>query len=160
DQATREALEKASGLPSTSSTRLELARAVAERELLPRLARGGYQVQLYAFSDSASILTDLSGLSGKGSATHLGDALAQALAAQRGGHLTDVVVISDGRSNGGQPVLDAARSAGSAGVPVHALIVGDTRSEKNAVLELVDAPGEALEGDELGVTVRLRGRGT
>jgi uncharacterized membrane protein len=43
---------------------------------------------------------------------------------------------------------------------VHTLIVGDTRAEKNAVLELVDAPGEALEGDEIGVTVRVRGRGT
>jgi len=43
---------------------------------------------------------------------------------------------------------------------VHTVVVGDTRTEKNAVLELVDAPGEALEGDELGVTVRVRGRGT
>ena len=159
DEDLREALEEASGLSAAEATRSDFARAVVEKELLPLLRRGDYRVQLYAFSESASPIANPGLLDGRGSATHLGDALAQALAAQRGGHLTDVVIVSDGRSNGGLPPLDAARAAGSAGVPVHALIVGDTRSEKNAVLELVDAPGEALEGDELGVTVRVRGRG-
>jgi hypothetical protein len=160
DESTRRALEQASKLDSSVATRIDLARAVVERELMPVWRRSGYEVHLYGFSESASPITELSALTGKGSATHLGDALAQALSARRGGHLTDVVVVSDGRSNGGGPVADAARTAGSAGIPVHALIVGDTRAEKNAVLELVEAPGEALEGDELGVTVRVRGRGT
>jgi len=160
DESLREALEDASGLAPTGATRLELARSVLERALLPVFQRGGYQVELFSFAESASPLTDLAGLSGRGGATHLGDALYQALASQRGKNVTDAVVISDGRSNGGAPALDAARAAGVAGVPVHTLVVGDTRAEKNAVLELVDAPTEALEGDELGVTVRVRGRGT
>lgn len=160
DDELRAALEEAAGLPVASSSRLELARAVLERALLPLFRRGGYQTELYAFAESASPLTDLTTLSGRGGATHLGDALYQALASQRGRNVTDVVVISDGRSNGGTSPLDAARAAGVAGVPVHTLVVGDTRAEKNAVLELVDAPSEALEGDELGVTVRVRGRGT
>jgi uncharacterized membrane protein len=160
DEALRDALEEASGLPPASATRLDLARGVLERVLLPLFARTRYQVELYSFSESASPVSDLTALSGRGGATHLGDAVYQALAGQRGKNVTDTVVISDGRSNGGASALDAARAAGVAGVPVHTLVVGDTRAEKNAVLELVDAPSEALEGDELGVTVRVRGRGT
>ena len=160
DEGLREDLEQASGLSPTSATRLELARNVLERALLPIFRRGGYQLELFSFAESASPLSDLAALSGRGGATHLGDALYQALASQRGKNVTDAVVISDGRSNGGAPALEAARAAGVAGVPVHTLVVGDTRAEKNAVLELVDAPTEALEGDELGVTVRVRGRGT
>ena len=160
DEALREALEDASGLPLSGVSRLELARAVLARNLLPIIERGGYGLGLYSFAECASPITDLAELSGRGGATHLGDALFQALVGRRGGHVTDVVVVSDGRSNGGSAPLDAARAAGVAGIPVHTLIVGDTRAEKNAVLELVDAPGEAIEGDELGVTVRVRGRGT
>lgn len=160
DDQQRSDLEKVSGLPVAGSTRLDLARGVLDRALLPLLERGGYQAQIYSFAESASPITDLASLTGRGSATHLGDALYQALASQRGRNVTDVVVLSDGRSNGGSPALDAARAAGAVGVPVHTLIVGDTRAEKNAVLELIDAPGEALEGDEIGVTVRVRGRGT
>ncbi len=160
DADLRKALEEASGLPAGGATRLELARAVLTRQLLPAIERGGYQLGLYGFAESASPIPDLAALSGRGGATHLGDALFQALVSRRGHHVTDVVVVSDGRSNGGSSPLDAARAAGVAGIPVHTLVVGDTRAEKNAVLELVDAPGEAIEGDEIGVTVRVRGRGT
>lgn len=160
DEDLREALEEASGLPAGGASRLDLARAVLARQVLPAIERGGYQLGLYGFAESASPLSDLSALSGRGGATHLGDALFQALVSRRGHHVTDVVVVSDGRSNGGSSPLDAARAAGVAGIPVHTLVVGDTRAEKNAVLELVDAPGEVIEGDEVGVTVRVRGRGT
>ncbi len=160
DEDARRALERAAGMPVGQATRLDLARGVVERELLPLLARGGYEVELFAFSEGAQPVPELAQLSGRGSATHLGDALSQVLSSQRGRHLTDVIVVSDGRSNGGLPPLEASRTAGAAGIPVHTLVVGDTRAEKNALLELVDAPSEALEGDELAVTVRVRGRGT
>ncbi|MSR62281.1 MAG: VWA domain-containing protein [Planctomycetes bacterium] len=160
DDKMRRALEEVTGLTGGSATRLELARQALERGLLPQLTRGAYRVELYSFAESATPIHDLSALDGRGGATHLGDALFQTLSGQRGRNVTDVVVVSDGRSNGGMAPLDAARAAGAAGIPVHTVVVGDTRTEKNAVLELVDAPGEALEGDELGVTVRVRGRGT
>jgi uncharacterized membrane protein len=156
----RKALEEVSGLPPESATRLDLARAVYTRALQPLFTRGGYEPELFGFSERASPLADPAALAGRGGATHLGDALYQALAAARGRNVTDVVVISDGRSNGGASALDAARAAGVAGLPVHTLIVGNTHAEKNVVLELVDAPTDVLEGDELGVTVRVRGRGT
>jgi uncharacterized membrane protein len=160
DPAVARALETASGRPTDGATRLELAQAVLERELAPLLERGDYRMHLYGFSETAVPLADPAALTGRGGATHLGDALAQALSATRGVNLTDVVVVSDGRSNGGLPGSEAARLAATAGVPVHTLLVGDTRGEHNAVIELADAPGEALEGDELAVTVRARGGGT
>ncbi len=42
-------------------------------------------------------------------------------------------------------LTNAAQSAGAAGIPVHTLVVGDTRPEKNAIVELVEAPTDALE---------------
>ena len=81
------------------------------------------------------------------------------LAAHRGRHVSDVVVISDGRSNAGVSPLDAAREAAAAGIPVHTLLLGDARREKNALIEIVEAPTTALEGDEIAVTVRVVGRG-
>ena len=159
DEATREALQSVAGGSPTEKTRLELAGDAWTRALEPMLAEGAYETRLFAFSEAVTPVTDVEALTGRGSGTYLGSAVAQALAGARGRHVTDVVVLSDGRSNGGLLVEDAVAAAFRAGVPVHTLVVGDTRPEKNAIVELVEAPGEALEGDELGVTVRVIGRG-
>ncbi len=159
DAETRSAVEALVGDPSRS-TRIDVARAALERELLPHLASEGYQPALYGFSESLVPLEQLSTLSGRGRATHVGDAVLQALSSHRGRHVTDVLVLSDGRNTGGSPVLDAAQGAGSSGIPVHTLVLGDTRPEKNAVVELVEAPNSALEGDEVAIAVRVSGRGT
>ncbi len=159
DTSTRRALQDLAGVPPAERTRLELAQSALTGELLPILARGGYQARLFGFAEGATPLSGPEAASGRGAGTHLGDATTQVLASHRGRHVTDVVVLSDGRSNGGLPVLEAARSAGAVGVPVHTLVVGDTRPEKNAIVELVEAPGAALEGDELAVTVRVLARG-
>jgi len=159
EDGARKALEEAAGLAPGEATRLDLARAVYARTLQPLLARGGYTSELFAFAERATPVADFASLGGRGGSTHLGDALYQALAAKRGRNVTDVVVLSDGRSNGGATPLEAARAAGLAGIPVHTLVVGNTHAEKNAVLELVDAPSDVLEGDEIGLTVRVRARG-
>jgi uncharacterized membrane protein len=159
DDGAREALEEVSGLSPTNASRLELARAAYARTLQPLLARGGYESELFAFAERSNPVADFASLAGRGGATHLGDAVYQALAAQRGRNVTDVLVLSDGRSNGGSAPLEAARAAGVAGIPVHTLVVGNTHAEKNAVLELIEAPSDVLEGDEIGVSVRLRARG-
>ena len=159
DARARAALTEATGASATELSRLELAQRVVDRTLLPMLAEGEYDARLFAFSESASAIQTTATLNGRGAGTHIGSALAQTLAAHRGRNVTDIVIVSDGRSNGGTAVLEAARSAGAAGIPVHTLIVGDTRPEKNVIVELVEAPGEALEGDELAVTVRILGRG-
>jgi hypothetical protein len=160
DHDTRADLERLAGRPPAQLTRLELAQKALETELMPVLERNEYEPVLFGFSESATPIGKADALSGRGAGTHLGDALVQVLASHRGQHVTDIVVLSDGRSNGGLPTLEAARTAGAAGVPVHTIVVGDTRPEKNAIIELVEAPGEALEGDEVAVTVRVVGRGT
>ncbi len=155
----RAAIANLTGLSAEGTSRLDLARTALERVLLPLFEKGDYEVRTFAFAESTTPLDDLSAASARGAGTHLGDAVSQALAAHRSRPVTDVVVLSDGRSNGGLPVLEAARAAGATGVPVHTVVIGDTRPERNAIVELVEAPSDALEGDELAVIVRVVGRG-
>jgi hypothetical protein len=72
--------------------------------------------------------------------------------------VTDVVIVSDGRNNGGAQPLEAARVAASAGIPVHTLVVGDTRPERNVVVEIAESPPSVLEGDEIEITARVSAR--
>jgi uncharacterized membrane protein len=160
DEKQRSALTALTGKSPEASMRVELARAALDKELVPELKRLGYAPRLFRFADTLEPVEDLAALSGRGHATHLGSALQQALASHRGRHVTGVVVVSDGRSNGGISPLEAARLAGATGVPVHTLTVGDTRAERNIVVELSEAPQNALDGDEIEVSARVLGRGT
>jgi len=158
DEAQRAAVRRLAGRPADEATRLDLARAALE-DLLPGLAGSEYDVHLYRFDERAAKLVRPDAAEGRGHGTHLGDALTQTLAMHRGTHLTDVVVLSDGRVTGGQDVLEAAAGARAAGIPVHSLVVGDTRPERNLVVELVEAPPSVLEGDQVSVAVRVHARG-
>lgn len=159
DSPSAQGLQRASGLVPQEATRLELARAALEQRLLPRIAEGGYALGLHAFAQDTRALGSVSELSGRGSSTRIGDALASLVAAQRGRHVTDLVLVSDGRATGGLDALDAARAAAQAGIALHTLLVGDARELQNASLELVEAPVHALAGDELLIAVRALGRG-
>ncbi|MBL8860511.1 MAG: hypothetical protein JNK02_00730 [Planctomycetes bacterium] len=159
DERARAALAELAGRAPADVQRVELSRAGYEKVLAPILARGGYVPRLLRFAESAEPLPTLGTLAARGRATHLGDALAGALAMHRGRHVTDVVIFSDGRGNGGLPVLEAARVAAAAGIPVHTVVVGDARPEKNLIVELAEAPTSVLEGDEVAIAVRVVGRG-
>jgi uncharacterized membrane protein len=159
DERARKALVALAQRALEDTSRSELSQAALERDLLPMLASRGYVARVFAFAGDLVPLGTPLALSGRGAATHLGDALSSALAAHRGHHVTDVLVVSDGRQNGGGSASEAARAAGAAGVPVHTLVVGDTRPERNALVQLVEAPSSALEGDEIAITVRVSGRG-
>jgi uncharacterized membrane protein len=160
DARLRQKLADATGLDPARATRSDLARAGIERHVLPVLERGGYAARTFRFDQTLNPLADLGELAARGHATHVGDALAQALSVHRGRHVTDVVIVSDGRSNGGVSPLETARSARAAGIPVHTVVVGDTRPERNVIVELVEVPPSALEGDEIAISVRVLGRGT
>lgn len=160
DTPGRPALARLASGALADAQRSELAAAALETVLLPRLEESEYEPRLFTFGTTLAPLASPDALSGRGSGTHLGDGLAQALAAHRGRHVTDVVVLSDGRQNGGLPTLEAARAASAAGIPIHTVVVGDTRPERNAIVELVEAPANALAGDEIAVIVRVSGRGT
>lgn len=159
DERAREALGTLAGRPVADATRVDLERAALDKVLLPHLKQKGYTTRLFRFGDTLEPMPDTSALSGRGHGTHIGDALQAAIAAHRGRHVTDVVIVSDGRNNGGLAVVEAARTAHAAGIPVHALVVGDTRPERNLVIELAEAPASVLDGDEIAVSVRVRARG-
>jgi hypothetical protein len=152
-------LERLSGRPPESQKRLELARAGALKLLLPHLAAHAYQVRSFRFGDTLEPLTDWKDLASRGRTTQIGTALGQLLASHRGRNVSDVVIVSDGRNNAGTPPLDVARAASSAGIPVHTVVVGDTRPEKNALVQIAEVPPSALEGDEIELSVRVAGRG-
>jgi uncharacterized membrane protein len=158
DETQRAAVRRLAGRAPEEATRLDLSRA-ALAQLLPHLEQESYRVRLYRFDESLAPLPDPELAEGRGHGTHLGDAMAQALGAARGKNLTDLVILSDGRSTGGLDPLEAAARAHGAGIPVHSLIVGDTRPERNLVIELVEAPPSVLEGDLVAVSVRVHARG-
>jgi hypothetical protein len=145
--------------PLGTSSRLELVQSILPRELLTPLGERGYRVHLYRFSETTTPLAALEEADGRGHRTHIGDALSQILSTARGGNLTDVVVVSDGRNNGGVAPLDVGTAAHASGIPVHTVLVGDTHPEKNLVVELVEAPESVLEGDEIALRARVRSRG-
>ncbi|MBK8180717.1 MAG: hypothetical protein IPK67_17850 [Planctomycetes bacterium] len=185
DAASQRAAEKLAGKPAADSMRLELEQALLSREILPRLAEQDYVPRVFRFAEALTPYnlessetpagapaadpnapagnspgaTARDALAGHGATTQIGDALAGVLAAHHGRHVTDVLVISDGRSNAGLSPVDAARAASSAGIPVHTLLLGDARREKNALIEIIEVPTTALEGDEIAVVVRVVGRG-
>ncbi len=160
DETSRAALERFSSGRLEDSSRLDLALGAVDGGLLPLLELGDYQPRRLRFAEDAIPFTEDSELSARGRSTHLGDAIRRALASARGRHVTDIVVVSDGRSTGGSAPLDAARAAASEGIPVHTVVVGDTRPERNVLVELVQAPTDVLEGDEVSIVVRVAGRGT
>ncbi|MEO0650699.1 MAG: hypothetical protein AAFZ65_08475, partial [Planctomycetota bacterium] len=160
DSESRTALESLGFAPAEAPSRGHVARKVLDEVLLPRLERRDYEPQVWRFDERARPLLEGDGLESRGQGTHVGDAVLRALQSARGRNLTEIVVLSDGRSNGGTQPLEAARIASVAGVPVHTVTIGDTRPERNAVIELVEAPETALEGDELSFTVRIVGRGS
>jgi len=159
DEGTREALNDLTGRQPADVQRVEIARKAYADVLAPLLAKGGYVPRVLRFAESVEPLPTLENLAARGRATHLGDALQSALAMHRGRHVTDVVILSDGRSTGGISPLEAARSAAAAGIPVHTVVVGDARPEKNLIVELAEAPTSVLEGDEIAIAVRVVGRG-
>jgi hypothetical protein len=55
------------------------------------------------------------------------------------------VILSDGRQTSGGSALDAARARRRAASRCTPSSIGDTRTERNARLELVEAPTNALE---------------
>lgn len=155
----REALATSSGLDPSSSTRGELAARVLDTKILPKLVERGYVPTRLAFDESWSTITsETTELADDGAATHLGDALVGALAANATRNVTSALVISDGRSTGGTPLVDASRRAVAFGVPVHTALIGDPTQEAGLSVELNDAPESVLAGDEIAAEVTVRGR--
>jgi hypothetical protein len=160
DAASAKLLERHAQGPLRDEQRLHLARRAVENELVPLLEKGQYEVRRMRFAEDATPFATDSSLSARGRGTHIGDAIRRGLKTTRGRHVTALVVVTDGRSNGGTAPLDAARAAAAEGIAIHTVVVGDTRPERNLLVELAGVPSAVLEGDEIAISVRVAGRGT
>jgi hypothetical protein len=114
DEAGRKAAEALSGKSAAQTMRLELVQALLSKEMLPHMRARGYVPRAFRFAEGLSpfalsptaVDEAADTLEGHGATTQLGDALQAVIAAHRGRHVTDVLVISDGRSNAGVAPLD------------------------------------------------------
>ena len=159
DDEARDAVRALTGESADSVSRIELAEAVRPR-LLSAAREAGYVPRALRFADDVTPLADGARLDARGASTAIGDAIRGALAGARGRYVTDIVLVSDGRSNVGTPPDEVAAAARAAGVAIDTVLVGDDRTEVNVAVELVDAPEAVLEGDQIAVAARVSARGT
>ncbi|MCA9001670.1 MAG: hypothetical protein KDB61_07095, partial [Planctomycetes bacterium] len=115
----RSKVREFAGSAPEETRRADLAQRFLDGPFLPALEAKGYKTQGYHFSNALSPITSAENSRAKGVATHLGSALSSALATQRNRHVTQVVVLSDGRVTGGSDALEAGLGARAAGIPVH-----------------------------------------
>ena len=151
-------IAQAQGDPAETE-RIELVQNALQGELPKRLEDRGYALRTFRFAENLAPLASPDGLNARGRSTHIGQAISGALGSMRGKHVTDVVVLSDGRNTGGSDPLDAAIAARASGASVHAVLVGDPNPEVNLTLELLDAPPNILQGDEVSIQLRVSGQG-
>ncbi|MDF1838018.1 MAG: hypothetical protein P1V35_09125 [Planctomycetota bacterium] len=159
DPELRRSMVDFAGQAPDQSSRSELAARFLEGPFLKDLEAKGYLTQQFRFSEALSPITGPDSLTANGRSTHLGSALSSALAGQRNRHITDVVVLSDGRFTGGIDPLEAGQAARAAGVEVHTLLIGDPTPEINLTLEMLDVPTGVLQGDEISLPVRITALG-
>ncbi|QYY36682.1 vWA domain-containing protein [Ruficoccus sp. ZRK36] len=123
--------------------------------LRARLDAQAGQLDTYAFSERLSPLPT-SGLSLEGGQTAIGDSLRETLNHNSGqGPLSAAVLLSDGISLRGEPLMDAARAYREAGIPISVVGVGDASEGGNAAVELTVRTAEPLVGEPLELEAAL-----
>ncbi len=137
------------------ASRLEEAVGTLQDDLLPDLEES-LEVDMFAFSDSASGISSLDGLSAVGATTRIGDGLLDILRNSNAGALAAVILVSDGVDNSTE--LDAARIAdiASFGVPVHTVGVGREVIEEDLELEDVVIAAQGPAGSTVSAQVSIR----
>ncbi len=83
-----------------------------------------------------------------GRATHLGGAVREVLSRFEGEPVAGILVISDGKSNGGPEISEAMLFAHQRRVPIWAVGVGDPNPPKNVELRTITAPPAVFQGTD------------
>jgi hypothetical protein len=151
----RYALEGATGMDlAEPRTRAELAlAAIGHQQFIERLEERN-RVRAYAFSGTLRALDRLEPGSEPppdGEETFLGDAVRSAIKQAGSDLIAAIVLISDGRATGGEPVERAAQEAALRGVPIHAVGLGKSRVPRNQAVTRFSGPEVA----EPGYPIRL-----
>jgi len=150
---------------ATAMSRLAIVQRILTRDegRMLRSIAGENDLEVYSFAEDLREIgrERLGDLRAKGNATALGEGVAGILRRLRGRPLSGIVVISDGRSNAGRSVDEAAADAQNrpAPVPVFTIGVGDPDEPKDIRIEDIDAPEVVLVNDEIIFNVTLRSKG-
>lgn len=124
-------------------------------------------VRLYGFSRRISSSNDdgqpldpfrLAPSSLRGVETRIGDCLREALRELRGQPLAAIVLVSDGRQNGGEDAVQAAQACKSQHVPIFTVGVGDPSEPKDFEVT-VEGPDMVLPDDQSELTALVRYKG-
>ncbi|MHC5058136.1 MAG: hypothetical protein ACYTKD_26050 [Planctomycetota bacterium] len=152
--------------PRSARTRLDALRRMLDAHADDLAALGErYDVAVYRFAreldrregaPEGSSPLPLTLVAADGDATALGDAILGALDDARGKTLAGVLVISDGSSNLGASLSEAGGTLGRAGVPAHAISVGEALPVPDLSVSGIDGPREAPIAKPFRLRVRVR----
>jgi len=121
-----------------------------ESELLDALSER-FVLRFFRFSDVASRIDRLDGLTFDGTHTNIPGALDVAREELTGVPLSGLVVVSDGADNADRPLTEALVPLQAANVPIFTIGVGDETIEPDIELGRVELPRTVLEGSTLMV---------
>lgn len=127
--------------------RIDRARALVERDLLPAL-RPAFHTEVLRFGDRVAAI-DASNLAATDRRTNLGAALQAVRDRYRGRAIAGIVLLTDGGDNGG---ADAAAIA-SAGAPIYAVGIGPRTSARDREIVSVTAAESVLSDATVDVAV-------
>ena len=145
------AIAKAAGKPESRADRLAMAQGLLMKDdaALIKALELQHKVKIYLVSNAARPLAEvdtpedvkaaiasLKKVKATGDQTRLGDGLRQVLSELRGVPPTAVLLLSDGQTTEGEPLLKAAEVAKQKGVPIFAVGLGDPAPARD--LELTD----------------------
>ena len=141
------------------ATRGELAeRAVAG--IAGQLAAGGDRVvRRLSFGSRLLPATTRPASADDRSATAIGVAIRQAVAAYQGRPVAGVLLVTDGQSNAGEPPGKGAEFAAAAGVPVVPLAVGTAEGPRSAKVGKLEVSPVVFVRDAVPVRVPIESRG-
>jgi Aerotolerance regulator N-terminal/von Willebrand factor type A domain len=130
--------------------RLHVYRASAQATRMAELTEPG---------QCAALLEEIIDIVPAGESSRLGDAVTHVLDTFRGGSLNGIVLFTDGITTAGEDLLQAARLAARAGVPLHAVGVGDVVEPPDVILSDLLAPDSVHVNDRVVFEARLRIQG-
>ncbi|MEM7204275.1 MAG: hypothetical protein AAF628_28710 [Planctomycetota bacterium] len=145
-----------------SHSRTDLVAKVLGGTFMDQLSEQ-HTVRLFRFSREPRLIGGFGELAGRGPRTHIGDALDLLRASPSATNLDALILVSDGRSNGGVAPVEAAQKYRADDVPVYTIGVGDPTPPRNVRLVGPPGPKEALVHEEIAfeLTVsaeRMEGR--
>lgn len=164
------------GLPGGAAelrqrSRAELAGRVMESGLLDRLAANGDRIvrqhdftnQLVIGPTTAPTTAPLAGATTRPSfdrsATGIGAAIRQAIAAHQGQPLAGILLVTDGQSNSGDSPIKAAEFSAADGVPIVSLAMGTAQGPRNVKIERIEVAPVVFARDPNPIRVQVESRG-